>query len=336
MAQATKPGEFEIIARYFKPLARGEPNALGLGDDAAVLAVTPGKRLVATMDTLIAGVHFLPDDSPAGIAQKLLRANLSDLAAMGATPRWYLLSLGLSETTPESWIAAFAAGLAADQAEFFVTLVGGDTVKTPGPVTVTVTALGEVAPGNELLRSGAKAGDAVYVSGTIGDGYLGLLAAKGELSGLSPSFRQFLIGRYNRPTPRLGLGIALARLGSKDRVHAAIDVSDGLIADLGQICEASGGLDAQIELGQIPFSEAGGVAIASDSTLALKATGGGDDYELLIAAPPAVESTLLELGRAIGVPVTRIGALAEGSGKVRVIGPDGREQTSGPGGYRHF
>ncbi len=180
MAQRPRPGEFELIARYFRPLAAGQPGALGLRDDAAVLAPSPGAAHVLTTDTLVGGVHFLPDDPAGLVARKLLRVNLSDLAAMAARPVGYLLALSLPAECDEAWVEAFAAGLALDQEEFGIGLLGGDTTATPGPLSATITAIGEVAEGAELRRSGARPGDAVYVSGTLGDAALGLMALGGH------------------------------------------------------------------------------------------------------------------------------------------------------------
>src|SRR3970040_663918 len=232
---ANLPGEFELIARYFAPLARGFPGAFGLLDDAAVIAPPPGHELVAKTDAIVGGVHFLHDDPPDLIARKALRVNLSDLAAKGAVPRAYMLDIMLPTTVTEEWIAAFARGLAEDQDEYGVHLIGGDTDSKPGPVTIAVMAFGEVPAGRLRRRAGARAGDTVFVTGTIGDAALGLEVLRGALPDLDTTAAGFLVDRYRLPRPRVTLGPRLLGLAS-----AAIDISDGLVADLGHVCEVSG------------------------------------------------------------------------------------------------
>ncbi len=316
---APLPAEFALIARHFKPLAG--PGALGLADDAAVLAPPPGRDLVLTADAMVAGVHFLPDDSPGDIARKLLRTNLSDLAAMGATPLGYLLTVSVPRGTPDAWFAAFAAGLARDQAEFAISLLGGDTTSTPGPVSVSLTALGTVAPGEAIRRSGARPGDGLYVTGTIGDGALGLLAAQGKL----PDPTGWLADRYRLPRPR----IAIARYGL---VHAAMDVSDGLVQDVSHLCRASG-CGAAIMALDVPRSDA--ARAAGDEFLPLCLTG-GDDYELAMAIPHSSETAFVGHAAACGVPVTRIGEFVAGAPAVRVASADGGEMLLARGGWSHF
>ena len=247
------PGEFAAIARYFAPLAT-HPGAFRLKDDLAWLAPRCGRRLVLKSDVVVVGVHTLPGDSPALIARKALRVNLSDLAAKGARPIGYMLALALPHETDAAWLAGFAAGLRRDQAEFGLPLLGGDMTRTPGPATVAITVLGEAPPGPPLLRSGAGIGDGVYVSGTIGDAALGLLALKGGLKQVHTRHRRFLERRYHLPEPRLALGRRVAPLAS-----AAMDISDGLVADLGHICRSSG-CGAEIELGAVPVSPAAAAA----------------------------------------------------------------------------
>src|SRR5215472_2578795 len=229
-AMAAPIGEFERIARFFAPLAA--PGALGLTDDVAVIDGPDGEEYVLTTDAIVEGVHFLKDDPPDLVARKLLRVNLSDLAGKGARPIGYLLTTALPKRCGEDWLAAFAAGLAADQATYGIGLLGGDSTATSGPVTLSVTAIGSVARGAGVLRGTARPGDLVFVSGTLGDAALGLRVLRGELSGLDAADRDFLVDRYRLPQPRLELGRRLVGLA-----QAMTDISDGLVADLGHICE---------------------------------------------------------------------------------------------------
>ncbi len=327
---ADRPGEFEIIARYFRPLAEGNPGALDLADDAAVLEPSPGNSFVVTTDTLIAGVHFFADDSPDIIARKLLRVNLSDLAAMGARPVTYLMALALPEDIAEPWIAKFCEGLTRDQKEFGVWLCGGDTTATPGPATLTITALGEAPKDRILRRSSARPGDVILVSGTIGDAALGLRARRGMLPGLAAADRDFLISRYDLPQPRVELGIALRELA-----HAAIDVSDGLVADLGHICETSR-LGAAVEWPRIPLSPAARQVLATEPALRDSVLSGGDDYELLFTAPRGALNLIERAAADCGVAVSEIGTMAAGPGMPRVMDERGHEIALGQTGYRHF
>jgi len=321
------PGEFELIRRYFAPLAG--PGSLKLTDDAAVVDLQPGRSLVATTDTVIAGVHFLADDPPDLIARKALRVNLSDLASMGAEPLGYLLVTALPAGIDENWVAQFSRGLAQDQAEFSIALLGGDTAFTPGPLSLTITALGQVERGKALLRSGAKPGDRVYVSGTIGDSAFGLKLAKGEPLTLSPSEKSSLLDRYRLPQPRLGLGRRLIGVAS-----AAMDVSDGFAADLGHICQASR-VGALVEAAKLPVSPAlRSVLEAGEASLVEVATG-GDDYELLFTAPAAVELLLGRIATELALPLTAVGEIRREPGVI-VLDQNGRAVELGPGGYRHF
>ena len=303
--------EFARIARHFRPLAG--PGALGLLDDAAVFAPPPGRELVMTADAIVEGVHFLPGTAPDLIARKLLRVNLSDLAAMGAAPLGYLVTISVPRTLGENWFAGFAAGLAMDQAAFGISRLGGDTTETPGPLTLSLTAVGHVAPGAAILRSGARSGDDLWVTGTIGDGVLGLHAARGEIS--DPDGHLCL--RYNLPTPRLGLPLA-------GWARAAMDVSDGLFQDLGHICHASG-LCAVVEAARIPLSPQ---AKAAGPNWRETAWVGGDDYELLLAAPPGLHPP-------VGVEATLIGYFEPGEGVV-VLGANGETLPLAGRGWSHF
>ena len=310
------PGEFSLIARHFRRLAG--PGSLDLSDDAAVFDPPPGRQLVAAADAMVEGVHFLPDDPPETIGAKLLRVNLSDLAAMGAAPLGYLLTVALPRGTPDGWTAAFAAGLAADGERFGIHALGGDTVSTPGPATFSLTILGTVAPGAALRRGGARPGDRVWVSGTLGDGALGLRVLRNELA---PDAAGHLARRYRLPEPRLALGAALSGVA-----RAAMDVSDGLVQDLGHLCRASG-CGAAVEAALLPLSDAARAAVGADPALLSLALTGGDDYELLFAAPPERSEEVLARAEAADTVVTLIGAFVEGPPEVAARGPGG-----GPGG----
>lgn len=312
------PEEFGLIARHFRPLA-GE-GGLGLLDDAALMTPPPGRQLVLTTDAMVEGVHFRPADPPDTIGRKLLRVNLSDLAAMAAVPLAYLLTVSAPRGTPDAWFAAFAAGLAVDQALFGISLLGGDTTSTPGPVSLTLTCIGHVAPGQALRRAGASVGDEIWVTGTIGDGALGLAALQGHIQ--DPE--GFLAGRYRLPQPRLGL--ALHGIAS-----AGMDVSDGLVQDLGHLCRLAG-LGAQVQAARVPLSPAVAAAGPAWRTACLS---GGDDYELLLAVPPVRAAALQQLAEAAGVAVTRIGIFVAGEG-VLVLNEDGMPIVLDSPGWSHF
>lgn len=328
MARRRRIGEFELIARYFAPLARGFAGAGGLQSDNAFLAADPRHDLVVKTDTVVAGVHFLSDEKPARVAAKALRACLSDLAAGGAAPFVYQLSLALPAAWRESWIADFARGLAADQRHYGIVLCGGDTVVTPGPLTVTVTAFGKVARGRGLRREGARAGDELWVSGTIGDAALGLLAARGRLAGVGAGDRAALEGRFRLPRPRSELGRRLPGIAT-----AAADVSDGLLADAGHIADASR-LAVTIERDVVPLSPAARRVVAADRGLWADVLGGGDDYELVLAVSPRKRTALLAAARMAGVDVTRIGRFVRGAGVQLTAG--GKPLAAPRKGYVHF
>lgn len=330
-------GEFDLIARYFRPLAG--PEGLGLADDAALLRPPAGRDLVLSLDTMVGGVHFLPEDPPDTIARKLLRVNLSDLAAKGARPLGYLLALSLPRATEEGWIADFAAGLAADQARFEIALLGGDTTATPGPLTASITVLGHVAEGAMLRRAGAVAGDAIWVSGTLGDGALGLAVAQGQLRFTGPqaeSHAAALHARYRLPQPRLALAAAAEAAGGLGAIaHAGMDVSDGLVQDLGHLCAASGGLGAELQAALLPLSPAAEAALAAEPGRLASVLAGGDDYELLLAAPDSAARVLARLAAESGIALRRIGQFTA-TGRVVVRDAAGRDITPPRGGYRHF
>jgi len=315
-------GEFELIARYFAPLARGFAGARGLNSDNAFLPADSKHDLVVKTDTIVAGVHFLADERPQLVAARALRVCLSDLAAGGATPYAYQLSLSLTRDWTERWVAGFARGLGADQRRFGIALSGGDTTGTPGPTTVTIAAFGRVARGKGLGRDGARAGDELWVTGTIGDAALGLLAARGKLK--APALEK----RYRLPQPRTTLGPRLVGIAS-----ATADISDGLLADAGHIADASQ-LSVRIERDLVPLSAEARRVLGAKPALWSDALGGGDDYELAIAVPPRKRAPLLSASRAAGVKVTRIGAFAKGRGVVLTVA--GHAQRAAQTGYVHF
>ncbi|MBP5855794.1 thiamine-phosphate kinase [Marivibrio halodurans] len=323
----TSLGEFGRIGRFLRPLAAGFPGARSLSDDAALIDCAPGEVLVVTTDTLVAGVHFIGDEGPADIAAKALRVNLSDLAGMGARPVCYTLNLALPKMVDDGWLAAFCDGLAADQAAFDIHLAGGDSVATPGPVTITVTAFGAVKPAEALHRDGARAGDDLWVSGTIGDGLLGLEAARAHGFGDAAAY---LIGRYRRPEPRVALGRVLAGVA-----RAALDVSDGLISDAGHMAAASG-LAIGIDCPAVPFSGAASDILADEPGRLPDLLTGGDDYELLFAAPPGERAAVEAAGRRTDTRVSRIGRLVAGEvGAVTACDADGSALEFARPGYRH-
>lgn len=328
-ADGDRRGEFELISDCFAPLAAAMPGADNLRNDAATFKCTPGHELVLTKDAMVAGVHFLEGDAPGDIARKLLRVNLSDLAAMGARPVGYLLATFWPADVTPGWIRAFADGLGKDQAEFSIGLLGGDTVRTSGPLSLSLTAIGEVREGRALFRHGAAAGDAVYVSGTIGDAALGLKVLRGELPDLAEEARDYLARRYHLPEPRLALGEALCGMAS-----ACADVSDGLLADIGHIADCSG-LGAKIAVEALPLSAAARAALDADPTLIDLVLAGGDDYELVFTMPPAAEAGLRDLAVAAKIPLTRIGEMIEGAGVTAVL-PDGTPHRIAGTGWRHF
>jgi thiamine-monophosphate kinase len=302
-------GEFETIRRLFAPLAHPEWGR-GLRDDVAVVPSRPGFDLVLTKDTIVEGVHFLPTDPLDTVAQKLLRVNLSDLAAKGAEPFGYLLSCGWSERCGWPERQAFAEGLAADQKAFGVALLGGDTVVTPGPATFSATLMGWSPKGRTVSRAGARPGDLVFVTGFIGDGWLGLQAAQGKL-GLAHERIAALVDHYRRPTPRLIFADVI-----RDTATASVDVSDGLIADLGHIAEASRvGLDIDLEV--TPLSPAGqawfGGRVDEQAALETLATG-GDDYEIAFTAAAKDEPALRREAERRHLWLTCLGRVTEGQG----------------------
>ncbi len=310
--------EFSRIARYFAPLA-GEA-ALGLLDDAAVFTPPPGRELVVTTDQMVEGVHFITGDAPRLVARKLLRRNLSDLAAMGAEALGYLLTTALPVTTPEDWLADFAAGLAEDQQHFNIALFGGDSTSTTGPIVLTATLLGHLIPGTAWRRNGAKPGDDIYVTGTIGDAALGLRIRRGELRDTSHGY---LVGRSQLPSPRLGLMLS-------SLITAAIDISDGLVQDLEHICRASHA-GATIHAHLVPVSQQ--AAAYGNAFLQARLTE-GDDYELLFTAPPARETALR--AACSPLPITKIGSFKAGPPIVQILDSAGMALQFTNTGWQHF
>jgi thiamine-monophosphate kinase len=302
-------------------------------DDAAVIAALPGHELVAKTDAIVGGVHFLPDDPPALIARKALRVNLSDLASKGAVPRAYMLAAVLPGTITEEWIAKFAGGLAHDQNEYNVHLIGGDTASTPGPLTITIMAFGDVPTGRILRRGGARDGDTVFVTGTIGDAALGLDILKGgavaaALAG-DATARETLISRYRVPQPRNALAAAV-----RAHASAAMDVSDGLAGDLTKLCAASG-VSATIDTSLVPLSTAAAGLLTRGTVGIETLIAGGDDYEILCAVPDAKAATLAAEAKRAGVALTMIGTIAAGTG-ARFLDPQGNEMPLQRLSYSHF
>ena len=328
MVSRRRAGEFELIARYFAPLARTFSGAGGLASDNAFLPADARHDTAVKTDTIVAGVHFLANETPERVAAKALRVCLSDLAAGGAAPLAYQLSLALPKGWQERWVAHFARGLAADQRRYGIVLCGGDTVVTPGPLTITITAFGRVPRGKGLGRAGARAGDELWASGTIGDGALGLLAARGDLKRLDAGDRKALEERYRLPRPRIALGRQLIGIA-----RAAADVSDGLLADAGHVAAASR-LAAHIERGWVPLSAAARRALAIDPALWAKVLGGGDDYELVIAVPARRAGALRAAAQLARVEVTRIGYMTVGRGVWLTV--DGQATSLPRAGYVHF
>ncbi|HEY5783003.1 MAG TPA: thiamine-phosphate kinase [Lysobacter sp.] len=312
--------EFDLIERIRARAGTRDDVILGIGDDAALLQVPAGKHLVVATDTLNAGVHFPHDTAPADIGWKSLAVNLSDLAAMAAEPAWCTLSLSLPESDA-GWLDGFLDGFLALAAQHRVALVGGDT--TRGPLSVCVTVHGFVEPGRALLRSAARAGDDVWVSGMLGDA-----AAALDQWRLGAAHDEVLRTRLDRPTPRVALGLALA-----GTAHACIDISDGLMADLGHVCRASG-VAAELDLEALPASEALRVAYEGEQRHALQATG-GDDYELCFTAPAGSLDDIARLAAQAGTSVTWIGRIVAGEG-VQVFDADGQRWSPQRVGYEHF
>lgn len=319
--------EFGLIKRYFLPLAEQYEGSLKLADDAALIAPPPGQDIVITKDAISEGVHFLGSEDAGLIARKLLRVNLSDLAAMGASPLCYFVAAMLPEDIGEEWVRHFALGLKEDQLRYAIALAGGDTVATKGALSLSLTALGTVEKGAALRRGGAQVGDAVYVSGTIGDGALGLKLLQGTLDA-PEEIRAPLEHHYLLPEPHIALGRKLQGIAS-----ACMDVSDGLLQDLGHICAASK-LGATVHRHLIPRSKAAQALLDMDANLWDAVTGGGDDYQLLFTVPGGKEEKIRSIAHELELPLTKIGVMEKGQG-VTLLDESGKS-LAGAEGYRHF
>jgi thiamine-monophosphate kinase len=327
--------EDDLIASLLAPLAGRA--GLGLRDDAALIDLPEGMQVVATKDALVAGVHFFADDAPEDIARKALRVNVSDLAAKGSDPIGFLLSIALTENIDRQWMTAFVQGLREDATLYHCPLIGGDTVRTSGPLVISVTALGTVPRGRMALRTGAKAGDIIYVSGTIGDSTLGLrLRLKGERDAgwagrLSVSSQAHLLRRYLLPAPRLALAHVV-----RAYAHGAMDVSDGLAGDLAKMLRVSNA-GGEVRLADVPLSQAAREAVALDGALLDVAVTGGDDYEILCTVAPQNAVAFEQAAKGTSVPVTAIGVVTgEVDGLPRFIDATGTARTFEKGSYSHF
>jgi thiamine-monophosphate kinase len=326
-------GEEALIQTYFAPLAAGLPGAHGLIDDCASLPSRPGEDLIVTTDAIAAGVHFFPDDAPGDIAWKALAVNVSDLVAKGAKPAAYVMALAFPELPAPAWLKAFSDGLARAQQAFGLMLAGGDTDKRPGPLAINITAFGYVPTGRMVPRATAKAGDAIFVSGTLGDSTLGLrLRRDGGLAnawGLDEPAAQTLIARYLRPEPRIALTPALL-----EHASAAMDISDGLAKDLDRMARASG-LAALVVSADVPLSAAARAALAAAPDLLPALVTGGDDYEVLAAVPKDRRAAFERAARVAGVPVAEIGRFEVGTG-LEILGSDGAPLALDTLGWDHF
>jgi thiamine-monophosphate kinase len=328
---ATASGEDSLIARYFRPIAT-DPGAFGLLDDAAILAAS-GDEIVVTTDAVVEDVHFLSDDPPDTVARKALRVNLSDLAAKGAAPAGFVLTLAL-RAADDAWLAPFARGLAEDAATYRCALLGGDTVSTPGPLMISITAFGRVAPGRMVQRRGAKLGDRVVVTGTIGDAALGLDILRGGTVATAladdVAAQQMLVGRYRIPQPRTALAQAV-----RDHASAAMDVSDGLAGDLAKLCDVSG-VSAAIDAPSIPVSAPAGRLLARGRVGIEAIVAGGDDYEILCTIPEDRFEAFAQDARRAAVAVTSIGTIIAGSSIARFLDAEGRVIALPRLSYSHF
>jgi len=321
-------GEDRLIAHYFKPIAT-HPGALGLSDDAAFIKPPPGCDLVLKTDAIIGGVHFFADDAARDVARKALRVNLSDLAAKGAKPLGFLLSLALPKEIGDDWLTGFAEGLRGDAVLFGCPLFGGDTDRTPGPITVSIAMFGSVPEGSMVRRAGAQPSDRVFVSGSIGDAALGLALRKGTPWKLSETQRQHLFSRYLLPQPRNALSEAV-----RAHASAAMDVSDGLAGDFANLGRASL-VAAEIEVARVPFSDAAKAAIAAEPSMLETALTGGDDFEIVCTVPAGKAASFRAAAKSAGVAVTEIGEIKAGEG-ARFLGAGGQALAFKRASFSHF
>ena len=316
--------EDTLISRYFAPLAT-DPGAFNLRDDAAVLK-TAGEDIVVNTDAIVAGVHFLPDDPPDTIARKALRTNLSDLAAKGAEPAGFVLTLAL-KSQDEAWLAEFARGLGEDIESYGCPLLGGDTVSTPGPAMISVTAFGRVPEGRIVRRAGAQVGDLIVVTGTIGDAALGLAVLQGRLTS---SNEELLIDRYRVPQPRGALARAV-----REHATASMDVSDGLAGDLAKLCGVSG-VAAVIEAAMLPLSAPASALLDAGMIGIETLVAGGDDYEILCTMPEERVASFLAHAKEAGVAAAVIGEIVAGDASPRFVDAEGGTIELRRHSYSHF
>src|SRR5262245_18629550 len=333
MAGEPKSAEDRLIATYFRPFAT-HPGAFKLTDDAALLTPPPGHDLVLTADAVIGGVHFFPEDEADMVGKKALRVNLSDLAAKGAKPVGFLLTLALPKSVPPSWVELFARGLGDDAGQYECPLLGGDTVRTAGPVAVSITALGSLPANTMVRRSGAKAGDVVMVTGTIGDAALGLALRDAVTAGrrwkLDNTHQHELMRRYLLPQPRNALDEPM-----RVRATAAMDVSDGLVGDLAKLCEVSG-VSADIDVAQVPLSGAAASVVKAEPAAIEKVLTGGDDYEIVCTVPVERLPSFRAAAEAARVPVAEIGRVTEAKMPPRFLARDGTPMQFNQTSFSHF
>ncbi len=324
--------EFDLIDSYFSPLSNGYEEAYALKNDAALISEQPNKSTVVTMDTLIAGVHFFISDPAEDIARKCLRVNLSDLAAMGADARAYTLSIAYNDDLDSQWVKSFTSGLASDQQRFSIHLIGGDTVKTSGPLTITVTCFGAVPRHQCHRRNTAQPDQDIWVSGTLGDAAAGLKILNCEMNFENSELRQDLITRYRLPRPRMELG---NRLLEQKISNTAMDVSDGLLADLTHITSSSK-VGAVLYEEDLPFSKAFNALMVENKDLKTElAVTGGDDYELLFTANHQSREEIANLSNSLSLKLSRIGAIVEGEG-ISLLRKNGDTFSITRTGWKHF
>jgi thiamine-monophosphate kinase len=326
-------GEDKLIAQFFRPIAT-HPGAFRLTDDAALLGLAADQELVITADAVIGGIHFFTEDAADMVAKKALRVNLSDLAAKGAKPAGFLITLALPRSVSDTWLDLFARGLGTDAEGYSCPLLGGDSTRTTGPVAISITALGSVPKGTMVRRAGARAGDAVVVTGTIGDAALGLelrdVVAAAKRWKLDNKHQYHLIRRYLLPQPRNAVAEAV-------RLHAtaAIDVSDGLVGDLGKLCDVSE-VSAEIDVARVPLSEAAQSIVASEPASIERVLTGGDDYEIVCAVPPEKLDSFRAAAESARVPVTEIGRIVAAKAPPRFLDGDGKPMTFKQASFSHF